>query len=410
VVGASTCQRHPGVTAGWRCCGCGAALCGGCATLRRLGATAVMTVCCACGDRAQRLTRPRAARPFTGWLRGLHRFPLGREVLPSLLALALLRALMSYGLFGPIGALLSAGSFWAYLFYIVRTSASGKTWLGVPDFRDVQEDLAGPAIKGAAATALIWGPALLYGLWIRGWSLPELGAGLLHDPVLWALVVIGAAYAPMAIIAAATDVGLAGMLNPLRIVGYIRRVGPDYAVATAVLAALALAQVSVTLTIVHWLGRLPLPLVSRILAEGAALYLPFMMARVLGQLLHVHGDALDWGSPEDYADPVVAGDPWGTPQRPAGALSPVQHHAAGCEAARAHDFPRAVRELRAAAESSDVIAARALVALAQVYGEGLADRAASERLYREAISRFPDSDAAEYAARKLALLAAAPPS
>jgi hypothetical protein len=146
-----------------------------------------------------------------------------------------------------------------------------------------------------------------------------------------------------------------------------------------------------------------------------------MMARVLGLLLHVHGDALDWGTAEQYVDPVAGQPPSGTrpgpgaerrpadaaplaaPQ-PAASPTPAEHHAVGCEAARAGDFPRAVRALKLAAFSQDGVACKALLALAQVYGDGLSDRDAAERLYREAIKRFPRTPGADFAARKLAEL------
>jgi TolA-binding protein len=54
--------------------------------------------------------------------------------------------------------------------------------------------------------------------------------------------------------------------------------------------------------------------------------------------------------------------------------------------------------------STDPIAARALVALPQVYAEGLRDRDSAERLYREAQRRFPGSEAAVYAGDKLTAL------
>lgn len=53
-----------------------------------------------------------------------------------------------------------------------------------------------------------------------------------------------------------------------------------------------------------------------------------------------------------------------------------------------------------AAYGTDPVAPRALLAL-QVYGDGMKDVESAERLYREAIKRFPNTPAAHFATGKL---------
>jgi hypothetical protein len=77
----------------------------------------------------------------------------------------------------------------------------------------------------------------------------------------------------------------------------------------------------------------------------------------------------------------------------------------GWAAARARDFPLAVRALKIPAHSRDPIAGRALLALAQVYGEGMKDPDAATRLYHDALKRFPGTEVASFAAERLRVLA-----
>src|SRR5207247_761346 len=143
-------------------------LCPDCAASRNAGPTSSYIVCVLCGEAATRLVAPRSVlRPFAERLLEAPAFPLGRSALLSLVALAAFRTLLSYRGFAPMHAQAavagaSLGAFWAYVFYIIRHTAAGQPGLGVPEFRDVKEDLFAPATKGAAATALIWAPAVLY--------------------------------------------------------------------------------------------------------------------------------------------------------------------------------------------------------------------------------------------------------
>ena len=46
----------------------------------------------------------------------------------------------------------------------------------------------------------------------------------------------------------------------------------------------------------------------------AGLYAPFVAAGILGNLLYLHGEVLDWGRSEEYQVPLLPGvEPRGTP-------------------------------------------------------------------------------------------------
>ena len=80
------------------------------------------------------------------------------------------------------------------------------------------------------------------------------------------------------------------------------------------------------------------------------------------------------------------------------------HMAIGREASRKRDFELAISAFQQVANTAHEQAGAALVALAQIHGDGYRDPATAEKLYRETIKRFPSSDVASYAERKLAAL------
>lgn len=313
------CGRHPTALAGWICSGCGIRLCPECTATRPAGVGSSYTVCVPCGQAATRLVAPRAQlRPFSERLLHAPAWALTRSPLLSLVALAAFRTLLSYRGFAPPGATAivagaSIGAFWSYVFYIIRHTASGQFGLGVPEFRDLKEDLFTPASKGAAATAVIWVPAVLYLLVRHDWELAAaFEPASFVDPVVWLLVAMGIAYCPMALVAAATDIELIGLLNPLQIIRYIVKAGRDYVTIVGALLLMAIPGAIIQAFVAPALLALPIPFFCRWLAEAASLYVPFVMARMLGILLHVHGDALDWGNTSDYEDPILDAQPRGT--------------------------------------------------------------------------------------------------
>jgi hypothetical protein len=89
-----------------------------------------------------------------------------------------------------------------------------------------------------------------------------------------------------------------------------------------------------------------------------------------------------------------------------GAIPAHVHMAVGREASRVRDFEVAVHAFRQVALGQSEHAGVALVSLAQVMGDGERDSAAAVKLYREAIKRFPGTEVAAFAERKLASLKA----
>ena len=252
----------------------------------------------------------RAAQPFTRRLGLAFDFPLGSTGIIALAFVGFVRALTSYAgaasLAGAGAFALRQGLYWAFVFFIIRGVASGERRMGVFDFSDIHSDLIAPAGKGIFATAVIWIPAAIY-VYLKA---DEGIAGLLtypfyRDPTVWMLALLGALYAPMALIAAATDLGFGHLLNPIFIFQSIYRMGRDYFVAVAAAGAVVLIGAGIAALVGAATALIPVPFVGRWLSFTAELYPPFVAAGILGLLLHVHGEVLDWGRAEEYQVPLL---------------------------------------------------------------------------------------------------------
>jgi pentatricopeptide repeat protein len=310
------CRKHPRIKAGWSCPTCNADLCPDCVATKSVGhRTAPVDLCCECRRRAEPITVHRSEIiPF--WQRVLDapRFPLNMVGLLSLAVLGFVNALTSYVAFASMMImgggvfLLRQGLFWASVFFIIRDSGAGATRMGVLGLRDIQSDVVAPAIKGIVSTALVWLPAVVYIVAVaEGGLLGILTYEGHKDPVVWLLALIGIVYAPMALLAGATDLGFGEILNPIRIFTCIKRMGRDY-----FLGILAVAIVLVAGRILEQLVGMALDHVNVIFLPRwgkaiVSLYPSFIAARILGVLLFTRGEALDWGRSEDYQVPVLLG-------------------------------------------------------------------------------------------------------
>ncbi len=254
----------------------------------------------------------RAAQGFGSRLGRAFAFPLGSTGIIALAFVGFVRALTSYaGAASMAGAgsfALRQGLYWAFLFFIIRQVADGQRRMGVFDFSDIQSDLVAPASKGILATAILWLPAVVYVYLAADDGL----SGILtypfyRDPNVWLLALLGALYVPMALIAAATDLGFGHLLNPIFIFQSIYRMGRDYLLAVLTIGAVLLVGGGLAALLGAALAALPVPFVGRWLSAAVGLYPPFVAAGVMGLLLYVHGEVLDWGRAEDYATPLLPG-------------------------------------------------------------------------------------------------------
>lgn len=295
------CARHPAAAAGWFCAGCRAALCPGC-TYVRLATPIEIVGCARCGEAVEVLTRHRSeARSFAARLPRALASTFTPAGLLTLAGTAVVTWL--FGHLGLPGAVLRAGVFFALLFAAIRQASRGEAGLEPPDFAELWADVVRPALLGLLAVAILVVPAVL---WLvrrpEGWS-----EGLAVDPVLWAIALASVLYAPIALMSAAMGGSAGQMLNPLALASAARRLGGDYLRAVGVCALLVAVGVVAIVLAALAAGLAPIPVVSAVLVELVGLVAPVLIARTLGLLLHVRGDAIGMGIPADYVEPALPG-------------------------------------------------------------------------------------------------------
>ena len=293
-----TCRTHA-AAAGWRCTHCEELLCPRCVAVRDVRPVS-LTACTLCGNLAEPLRRHRReVASFVARLPGALRYPFRDEGLYGFLALTV--GLAVANTLGDTVVLVAWLAIIGALFGVTRSTARGSDHLEMGDFSDPVTDLALPFGLFGVATLPVWGS-----VWL---------ARHLHSTAL--LVVAGALgvlWAPMALLGAATNTSPVSMLNPLRMYGLALRVGRDYLVYVAALVGcVLLTLVNGVLAVFAW--QTQLAVVSQLVGAALLVYWPFVAAHLGGLVLYLHGDAMEWGTPDQYYEPVL-GD-----AQPAGAIA-----------------------------------------------------------------------------------------
>jgi hypothetical protein len=273
----------------------------------RVVGTTELVSCARCGEAAEPITVHRAElRSYAARLPGVW---VGLFTTGGLLTLVGAAVVMwALGHAGFIGKLLRLGVFWGLVFAAVRQASRGESGVEAPDLSDLFHDVARPALMGILATSIVWVPAVA---WV--FARPDGPSGpIASDPVLWLIALASVLYAPMAILHAAMGGSALHMLNPVGIGVAAFRLGRDYLVAVGASALLAVGSGVVAVAGAVAFGDIPV--VSGVLAELVGLVAPLLLARSLGLLLHVRGDAIGLGVPQDYLEPVLPGAaPRGSP-------------------------------------------------------------------------------------------------
>ncbi len=294
------CLKHRAL-AGWKCDGCQRVLCPDCVATRNLTGTLINVSVC-CRALAAQITLPRRRRyHFPSLMLSAFKYPLNRVGLMSMLGVGIVSYVL---LLHPIGLVLSLGVIFGSCYALVRQTARGSADFEPPDFVDTLSDILWPATKGLIATAPIWLTLtwwLLEGVWGGG------AVALLARPGFWLMVLFALSYLPIALLVAATNTFVLRLFNPVALVAYIRRIGADYGLMVAALVPLALLQLALVAIAGAVLHLMPVPFLPSALTQAVACYVPFVFARMLGSLLFLHGDKLEYGVASDYQVPVLPG-------------------------------------------------------------------------------------------------------
>jgi hypothetical protein len=268
-----------------------------------------MAVCASCGRAAQIITVPRSS------VTPLHVL-IGRALVwplrPAPVAFIITLSVLS---FVPLLNWIAYALAWAYFFELVRSTGTGATRFAPTEGLSAgPEDLFKPAFRGVAATGWFWIPAAFY--LERRYEFLSGGATIVEiarDPMVWLLPLLGLPSLPIAAMAAATDVSLVDLFNPVFLGRAVFRIGRDYWYCVAAVGAVCLAGALATIVAskLPWAAWAAFALRQVILG-----YVWLASARLVGSILYLHGHAIGWGDESDYRVPVLGTVPSATTPNP----------------------------------------------------------------------------------------------
>jgi predicted Zn finger-like uncharacterized protein len=181
---------------------------------------------------------------------------------------------------GTLGYVFVGGFLASFMMRIVSETADGgidfPDW---PDLADWWDDILGPLFRLIAVTLISYLPLIVYyvlSMIYGGFSLLVAGS----------LVLLGALYQPMALIAMSIFRS-AGALSPLHIIPAIGKVPADYAIACG-----GLLLIFVIKAIFHWINFIPI--VGTLLGNLIMLYLLTVEMRLLGLLYYSNREKFGW--------------------------------------------------------------------------------------------------------------------
>jgi hypothetical protein len=491
------CGQHRSVRAGWRCGGCQKYLCGEC-----VSGVLGHFVCCLCDKKATQLTVSRTERWFIDWVIEALTYPLYKG-LRSVILLALLltgaQVVMGFLLdpkphdppakgqpaaaaptevtvedtsitvpadrprtarpeapaepalspvvFPPVRALL----IFVYAVLVVIATARG----GKSDPRFI-----GLTLKALVGSLIVWVPGAAYFVLVtHGFPAKAVAATL---PLLWLFGVLAAVYMPMALSAAASDAGVQVLVNPFRLFHWAVQAGRHYwytVLSVGLLGALAYVLATTGADLGQ---RIQVAVLGTLVTQLVAILAFAVMARLIGRILWVRGDAFDWGAESEFHDPLLnemargarkriqpapgapgeaaaTGETTGIRQKPEPMLAREVTEALsqrnplralklyesratwneklftdrhlldiGTAALNAGKLELAEKTLARVAQAKLPIAGRAMLGLARTYEQSGKDPATVRTLWQQIVERFPGTDMAKTAAARLEA-AAAPP-
>lgn len=283
------CERH-GATAGWECTVCQRPLCPDCTAVRMIPPVSLLA-CGHCGELAEPLLRLKSqAASLLERLPSAFAFPLQGEGAPAWLGVALWLWVTHLG--GLLGLALGWSVALASFYGLTRSTARGHEQLELGDFRDPLTSVMLPMVRLAIVTLPAWGGALV------AMRLERPGLG-------WLALGVAALWAPTAYIGAATNARLLELLNPVRVLGATVRLGQDAGVYLAATVGVSLLfGLAVPLSML--VDRLVfVPVIGGVLAQLVLTYPAFVVARLAGYVLMLHGPVFGWGEEVDRYEAVL---------------------------------------------------------------------------------------------------------
>jgi hypothetical protein len=339
-----------------------------------------------------------------------------------------------------LGSLLGVTLTLAAGFAVFRAAADDEPfdWLRIAD---PVEELAIPTVKGLVALApaiLVVAAGITFPV-VREYEIAvthkhSLAVTLALSPSFWLISLPCIAYVPLALLNAATAQSWAAILDVRRTIGFVKRRKNDCKLAIAVPAAGFFATLIFSLLLPRgWFGMF--------FAGTLAAATGIATMRVLAEFVFLDPEWFGWGRADESM--VELGDPAApameedvAPVQPAKSMSTTlegQIRAAldakdaklaltlftsvpqaerqltpptltrvGQAAAFLEEYSAALAALLAAAAPPVPESAKPLVIAAKILDERLRDLDGARRLYNQVLTRFPGTQAADYAKQQLA--------
>lgn len=216
---------------------------------------------------------------------GAFRFPFQRDGLIPLVALAI--GVWAVGYFPLVGGFLSLSITAGYCFSVMRHTARGKDEAPFADDVSSWFEIARPGLRVLMAGVMGLGPliflALRHTVMNERSGLSAVGMALCG---LWAVALL-----PAMLVVAAYREGCLSVLNPLPVVALISAIPGAYAKTVAMLLPLGVGAAVVWQTCLALAAMVRVPLLGALVTVAAwavALYLPLVIARILGLLVREH--------------------------------------------------------------------------------------------------------------------------
>lgn len=283
------CWQHPASPAAYTCTRCAKDLCSQCAKAERVGGKNVV-FCRSCGGKCVPFGQPISTAPAVR--------PKFAQMLPSAFAypfkgnglILLITGTIFFGLLDLLAnsritmaslpalflRIIMYGYLFAYMQKIIGASANAEdeppTW---PEVTEIYQDIFQPFFLFLGVVLACFLPGIVLAI-----SSPLGGLGLM---------MAGAIYFPMAVLAVAMADSLGG-LSPTVVVPSILKVPGQYAVAVLLCGVL----VFVRGVLPSFLNQMGIPLVPGLLLNLCALYLIMVEMRILGLLYYTNSEKLGW--------------------------------------------------------------------------------------------------------------------
>ncbi len=293
------CRFHPDSPARYLCPQCQKSFCDLCVS-RRPGGSRTGIFCRKCSTECVALNVALIAPPdrysdFFAALPGMFMFPFKGGGVTFLVCGAVFLGILD--LLSRYGGLFAVGLqvvYWGYVFSfmqrLVQTAAQGTDeWANWSIVTDFYQDIVQPFFQILLITIVCFAPAFILAIIWRIDLLAPQGVELWRGIVFGAVLLGGAAYYPMSILAVSMFDTI-GAMNPLVVVPAMFRAAKEYATVLVLMAIIFGLQLGGE----YVAGLLDIPFLPTFVASAFGLYFLIVQMRMLGLMYYARREDLGW--------------------------------------------------------------------------------------------------------------------